>query len=102
MKQIVKKYAWLVLVAILVLVPLLSACGGQAPAPTPAPVPPPTTAPAPTPKPTPTPTATPHTLEGHADCLMCHETGVGEATKIPADHTGRTNDTCTTCHKPAA
>ena len=45
-------------------------------------------------------TATTHTLEGRDDCLMCHETGVGEAGIIPADHSGRTNDTCITCHKP--
>ncbi|MCK5577095.1 MAG: hypothetical protein KAI14_02155, partial [Dehalococcoidales bacterium] len=47
---------------------LLAACGGGAPAPTPTPTP----TPPPAPAPTPTPTATPHTLEGRADCLMCH------------------------------
>lgn len=90
--------------------PLLAACGGGAPAstpppqpsPTPPPAPAPAPAPAPTPTPTPTPTAIPHTLEGREDCLLCHETGVGGATKIPTDHAGRTNDTCATCHQPAA
>ena len=45
-------------------------------------------------------TATTHTLEGHDDCLLCHETGVGEAGIIPADPSGRTHDTCVPCPKP--
>lgn len=45
---------------------------------------------------------TPHTLVGRSDCLFCHEDGVGGATVIPDDHTGRTNDTCQGCHQPGA
>lgn len=44
----------------------------------------------------------PHPLEGNDDCLLCHETGVGTATQIPADHTGRTSDVCASCHQPGA
>ena len=46
-----------------------------------------------------TPPPVPHTLEGRSSCLACHETGIGEATKIPADHSGRSNKTCSSCHK---
>jgi len=42
----------------------------------------------------------PHTLTGRAPCLLCHQTGIGEATIIPADHQGWTNATCQTCHLP--
>ncbi len=43
----------------------------------------------------------PHALEGRDDCLVCH--AVDSAVKpAPANHTGRTNDTCRACHKPAA
>lgn len=95
-----KKYVWLIMVALLITVPLLAACSSEpAPAPTPAPAPAPALAPAP--KPAAAPPATPHPLEGRDNCLMCHETGVGGATAIPADHAGRPNDICTTCHKPA-
>ncbi len=103
-----KKYVWLIMVALIITVPLLAACAGEPapdPAPAPAPKPAPTPAPAPAPKPAAapaTPTAIPHPLEGRDDCLMCHETGVGGAAKIPADHAGRPNDLCTSCHKPAA
>ena len=88
-----RKYAWLMVVALLVLVPLLAACGGPiAPEPTTPPAEEPTT-------PTGGPPAIPHTLEGRDDCLMCHgETGIKP---FPADHAGRTNDTCTACHQPA-
>ncbi len=98
-----KKYVWLIMVALLITVPLLAACAGE-PAPAPAPKPAPTPAPAPAPKPAAAvaPPATPHPLEGRDNCLMCHETGVGGAAKIPADHAGRPNDLCTSCHKPAA
>ena len=41
----------------------------------------------------------PHTLEGRSDCLACHQTGVGVAPKIPADHNGRGNEACLSCHK---
>lgn len=44
----------------------------------------------------------PHPLEGRADCLMCHASGVAGAPQYPADHAGRTNDMCQACHKPAA
>ena len=44
--------------------------------------------------------AIPHTLEGRDDCLMCHaENGIKP---YPADHSGRTNDVCLTCHQPSA
>ena len=41
----------------------------------------------------------PHTLEGRDDCLVCH--GESAFKPFPADHAGRTKDTCTTCHQPA-
>ncbi len=45
------------------------------------------------------PTAVPHTLEGEReDCLQCH--GEDKFKAFPADHAGRGNDTCTTCHQP--
>ena len=47
------------------------------------------------------PVAIPHALTGFADCLSCHGAGVGKATAIPANHAGRTNSVCTTCHKTA-
>ena len=96
-----KPVLWLLVGALLIIVPLLVGCGEEAPTPAPAP-PPPAPAPAPAPAPTGEPTAIPHTLEGRDDCLVCHETGVAEATVIPADHAGRTSDTCTACHQPAA
>ncbi len=46
-----------------------------------------------------TPPLVPHTLEGRSSCLACHETGIGEASKIPADHSGRSNEACLSCHK---
>jgi len=47
------------------------------------------------------PPAIPHDLAGRDDCLICHS---ADSTRnpVPADHAGRTNDTCQTCHKPAA
>lgn len=45
------------------------------------------------------PPKVPHTLEGRSACLACHQTGVGEATRIPADHSGRSNDICLSCHE---
>ena len=42
----------------------------------------------------------PHTLEGREQCLTCHQTGVGGAPRVPANHAGRTNDQCRTCHQP--
>ncbi len=41
----------------------------------------------------------PHTLEGRDDCLMCHAEGALKP--FPADHAGRTSDTCRTCHQPS-
>ena len=43
---------------------------------------------------------TPHTLDGRGDCLACH--GAGMVKPAPADHAGRTNQTCVACHQPAA
>ncbi|MBI2860511.1 MAG: hypothetical protein HYX91_03270 [Chloroflexi bacterium] len=102
---------WAVLVVILLAaLPVLVACGGQEPAPAPPPAPAPAPAPAPKPTPAPAPAPTPapapqpvgapkvpHTLEGRADCLMCHSaTGLRP---FPADHAGRSNATCTSCHQ---
>ncbi len=63
-------------------------------------------APVPTPIPTPTagqaastPPKVPHPLDGRSQCLMCHQTGVAGAPKVPANHVGRTNDMCLVCHK---
>lgn len=42
--------------------------------------------------------ALPHDVAGQEDCLMCHGEGIVGAAKVPADHTGRTNDTCQLCH----
>jgi hypothetical protein len=68
--------------------------------PVPAPKPAPTPAPAPTQVTTPepdtgVPAAVPHSLEGRDDCLMCHS---GGSLAVPDDHSGRTSDTCTSCH----
>ena len=46
------------------------------------------------------PPAIPHELAGREACLACH--GEGGLKPVPADHDGRTNDTCQTCHQPAA
>jgi hypothetical protein len=48
-----------------------------------------------------TPPGIPHPLEGRDACLGCHETGLGGAPKVPADHAGRTNEICRGCHLPA-
>jgi hypothetical protein len=42
----------------------------------------------------------PHPAEGLEDCLSCH--GVDQIVPAPADHEGRTNDTCLACHQPGA
>ncbi len=52
------------------------------------------------------PPAIPHPTEGRSQCDACHTIGgpgVGTAggVGIPADHQGRTDSTCTGCHKPA-
>jgi hypothetical protein len=44
-------------------------------------------------------TGFPHPAAGREDCRSCH--GVEGAQAIPADHKGRTNDTCQVCHEPA-
>ncbi|MEE9399141.1 MAG: cytochrome c3 family protein [Dehalococcoidales bacterium] len=41
----------------------------------------------------------PHEVTGREDCLLCHGEGIGGAAKVPADHAGRTNETCQVCHK---
>ncbi|MCL4394247.1 MAG: NapC/NirT family cytochrome c, partial [Chloroflexi bacterium] len=56
------------------------------------------------PDPNATPPAIPHPIGGSPDCQICH----AQTSKVhpyPADHVGRTNDTCLACHKatlPAA
>lgn len=42
----------------------------------------------------------PHPVEGREDCLLCH--GEGGVKPYPADHAGRTSDTCLQCHQPVA
>ena len=42
----------------------------------------------------------PHELEGRANCLLCHDRGA--AVPFPADHIGRSNESCQACHQPAA
>jgi len=44
------------------------------------------------------PTKIPHDIDNRKNCLVCHETGVGNSKVIPNDHTGRTNETCRLCH----
>ncbi len=44
----------------------------------------------------------PHPVEGQETCLICHEAGVGGASKIPDDHAGRTDETCQRCHVEAS
>ncbi|MBI2288523.1 MAG: hypothetical protein HYU83_06095 [Chloroflexi bacterium] len=105
-----KKTWYIVGMLILGLVLLAVSCGGGAAPTTPAaPTAPaaPTTPTAPTAPTAPTtpaaptagPPTIPHTLEGRADCLMCHQ--AGGLKPFPADHAGRTNDLCQACHKPA-
>ena len=42
--------------------------------------------------------AVPHPTEGREDCVLCH--GEGGVKPYPADHVGRTSDTCLQCHQP--
>jgi cytochrome b subunit of formate dehydrogenase len=43
----------------------------------------------------------PHPVAGREDCLMCHKAD-GGLKPVPASHAGRANNTCQTCHQPAA
>ena len=45
------------------------------------------------------PGAIPHAVEGKETCDTCHA-GAGSLKPVPADHTGRANNTCAACHKP--
>ncbi len=96
-----KSIKGLLTVMLLIMVLLLAACSSGATTTAPATEPPPSTTTTTEPTTTGQPTLIPHTLEGRDNCLMCHETGVGEAEAIPADHAGRANADCTTCHKTA-
>ena len=103
------KFSWYVVVLILGLTLLAVSCGGTTSAPAEEPAAEETTTEETTTEETTTeepaaegPMVIPHSLEGKDDCLMCHETGAGEAAKIPTDHSGRTSDVCTACHQPAA
>ncbi|MFH0768726.1 MAG: cytochrome c3 family protein [Chloroflexota bacterium] len=40
-----------------------------------------------------------HGTVGQEDCLLCHKDVIGKATRIPADHAGKTNTDCLVCHK---
>lgn len=57
-------------------------------------------------RPTPTGTVTnmppviPHTLQGRAECDVCHASGISGIPIWPADHFGRRDDLCIECHKP--
>ncbi len=42
------------------------------------------------------PPAVPHSLEGRADCLLCHQ--AGGIKPFPEDHEGRTSSSCLICH----
>ncbi|MEK7353056.1 MAG: cytochrome c [Chloroflexota bacterium] len=44
------------------------------------------------------PPAIPHSLEGRADCRLCHEKGIGGAPQFPGDHSRRPSDVCVSCH----
>ena len=40
----------------------------------------------------------PHEIDDRENCLACHQTGAAGAPVVPADHAGRTNDICQSCH----
>jgi len=42
----------------------------------------------------------PHPTAGREDCLTCHATG--KVKPVPANHAGRTDETCTACHQASA
>jgi hypothetical protein len=46
------------------------------------------------------PSPIPHSLEGRDDCLLCHN--LDGVNPFPADHEGRTSETCQACHRPRA
>ncbi len=41
----------------------------------------------------------PHLLEGRDNCLDCHGTGLAGFPQVPANHAGRTDDVCQSCHQ---
>jgi predicted CXXCH cytochrome family protein len=43
------------------------------------------------------PPRVPHSLEGRADCLVCH--AAGGLKPYPADHAGRPSESCLVCHQ---
>lgn len=57
----------------------------------------PTSTPAPAGQASSGPQDIPHPIVGREKCEMCH--AAGGVKPMPADHQGRTNDTCTGCHK---
>jgi flagellar basal body-associated protein FliL len=93
------KHTTVLILVALMLVLVVAACGA---APTTTPLPTATKAAA-------APTATkaaastasapaiPHDLAGRDNCLQCH--AAGGVKPAPANHAGRTVDTCQTCHK---
>ncbi len=113
-----KKTAWyLVAVLILGLALLVVSCGGGASAPTEEPaveeptveepaVEEPTVEEPAVEEPTveePAVEGPPNIPVGHAtaSCSVCHEQGIGGATKWPDNHTGFTEVICASCHQPA-
>ncbi len=72
-----------------------------APVLTPTPAPPPAATPRPTPPATPAagPSPIPHPVVGREACLACHGSGVPGIEQVPADHKGRSDQTCTLCHR---
>jgi cytochrome c5 len=43
----------------------------------------------------------PHALEGFSACTSCHAEGGSGVPRMPEDHEGRTDNTCSACHEPA-
>jgi len=77
----------------------LSSLKGEAPSPPPPAEPQTSEEVSPAPPEPSAPPLVPHTLEGRSACLACHEAGIAGAPKIPEDHSGRTNETCLSCHE---